>query len=855
MKFMALILVGAALAALTLAIGCSDDSAEPVAPVVSTAAIATAMPETQAQQEPAGPTAVSRMDALSEVRPTETAVVQTGSPTAVPPMPPAISLQPGTQAGQSVAQGQGAVPTVAPTEVPVDTAVPTETPTPTVTPEPTPMGFFLQAPTQTPTPPPTATPTRVPVVRPTATPTPDRDKWEGVLAVAAAADETNPLTFDSPGMIDLDDGQRILSYDALGPDAVEFDLFVNEKPLGEDNNISRVFVRGPYIVFDTYRKFRFTEESWVGGTGSRYYIAPDRVQLHYGSDGMDRLVLDRSDPLGLGAVSIGDFNRGLNAVWVDTGEPMKFRIDGDSNWEIKFYAFDPPPVRFARQFPEPPPLKLEQAIMYVPFENLFFLVSGIEGPAHREFKVRAGDECDGLRIDTTPGEVAINNRRPEGRFDQRRIFVRGFGECVGLDPESTDVYNGRIQLEIISKSRAGRVLRRDIFDLGPEDIYYSYDVKYLTYGLLGEEVLRAVNLARAERGVPPVELGERLVSQNHAQDSLLQCYASHWDRAGLKPHMRYAQDGGYHANAELWVSTFADDRCLVVEDYPWSYNNDSYRVIRGLNDIRELVEHSVEQLAASPVHEAALFNPHFSKINFGFAFDDANWRLVLHLETATLEDTGAAIATMSPAGISMEAELTPDAYERGYRFAWAELLKDQPRPHADAYTHDSNGLRIQNLNKTHCYDEGGSFAVFYDSRSAELSSRDYSFDTFECQGPFNKYLRDWWEGFPEDIYRTLNRGTYGLYPTDTDRNPPVVVSTRSPSGTYPAAVWEEGRRFGFDATVPSTICGSDDCSQIEPGIYGLKIYVRKAGQDDAVAIGHQVIWVGVDAQTGMLLQQ
>ena len=69
-------------------------------------------------------------------------------------------------------------------------------------------------------------------------------------------------------------------------------------------------------------------------------------------------------------------------------------------------------------------------------------------------------------------------------------------------------------------------------------------------------MLRLINEARADAGVPPVELIDDPTAQSHAQEILDHCFASHWGRDGLKPYMRHSIAGGYLDTAENVTSFY-----------------------------------------------------------------------------------------------------------------------------------------------------------------------------------------------------------------------------------------------------------------------------------------------------------
>ena len=133
---------------------------------------------------------------------------------------------------------------------------------------------------------------------------------------------------------------------------------------------------------------------------------------------------------------------------------------------------------------------------------------------------------------------------------------------------------------------------------------------------LKELMVELTNARRAEAGVPPVRIGHNPAAQLHAEGSLEGCYASHWDRWGLKPHHRYSLSGGTGAGAENVAGL---DYCIRFLD--------GHLPIRSMED--EVAE-AVTQWMRSPDHRRVMLDPAHTLLNVGIAHDRFNANLVQH---------------------------------------------------------------------------------------------------------------------------------------------------------------------------------------------------------------------------------
>ena len=298
-----------------------------------------------------------------------------------------------------------------------------------------------------------------------------------------------------------------------------------------------------------------------------------------------------------------------------------------------------------------------------------------------------------------------------------------------------------------------------------------------------------------------------MVAQRHAQDMVENCYASHWDRMGLKPYMRYSLDGGIHANAEVWVGTTS----FCVSEGP-------ERIVSA-EDVLALAPAAVALWGQSPEHAAALFDPHLRAVSH---YDERNWRVVAVFETALAEDVGRALSHVDSGGrIIAEGAFTEEAYAAGYRLARAEIRYEPP----------FGPLDTGRLARTGFYPPGRLSLVVSD-RAGSVSERVVEYAD------------------PHQMEAGLD------VPSSEAEAAALFDRAKSPLGSYtgihefvPVEFRVDGRRFGF--TVPSRVAaahlcvGAQICSRMSPGVYTITL-VASAPDGDFVEFAGNVVWFGVD---------
>ena len=138
-------------------------------------------------------------------------------------------------------------------------------------------------------------------------------------------------------------------------------------------------------------------------------------------------------------------------------------------------------------------------------------------------------------------------------------------------------------------------------------------------------MLHLTNEARAEAGVPPVQMGTNPAAQMHAEAALAGCYSSHWDEWGLKPYQRYTLTGGQGTSGE---NVSGLDYCIKPED--------NYIRIGPLNlDVKKTVQGWLE----SPGHQRNMLDPNHTALNTGIAHDTFNTVMVQLFDSDYVEYT------------------------------------------------------------------------------------------------------------------------------------------------------------------------------------------------------------------------
>ena len=136
-------------------------------------------------------------------------------------------------------------------------------------------------------------------------------------------------------------------------------------------------------------------------------------------------------------------------------------------------------------------------------------------------------------------------------------------------------------------------------------------------------MLELINIEREKAGLPPVEMGDNIAAQLHAESSLRNCVSSNWGIDGLKTYMRYSLAGGYQANGE---NTWGFNYCFKPGDGSFE--------IEGAN---KEIDRAIEGWMGSPFTSGAILYTNHKKVNIGLAWDSHNFFAYQHFETGHIE--------------------------------------------------------------------------------------------------------------------------------------------------------------------------------------------------------------------------
>ena len=221
-----------------------------------------------------------------------------------------------------------------------------------------------------------------------------------------------------------------------------------------------------------------------------------------------------------------------------------------------------------------------------------------------------------------------------------------------------------------------------------------------------------INQARKESGLPPVELGSNVAAQLHAENSLANCFSSHWGLNGLKPYMRYSLAGGYQSNAE---NGSGSDYCIK--------KNDGYAPILS---VQQKLTQAMDGLMSSSGHRSNILDKSHKKVNIGLAWDKYNISLYQHFEGNYVEYN------------QLPAIKNEYLYFNGSVKNGVKLDSDEDLGVAIFYDPPPSELTRGQIARTYCYDPGLMVAVL---RPPLSPFQKYTEDTFtvtylRCPNPY-----------------------------------------------------------------------------------------------------------------------
>ena len=198
-------------------------------------------------------------------------------------------------------------------------------------------------------------------------------------------------------------------------------------------------------------------------------------------------------------------------------------------------------------------------------------------------------------------------------------------------------------------------------------------------------MLELINAERKKAKVPPVELGDNIAAQLHAEASLTDCFSSHWGIDGLKPYMRYSLAGGYQSNSE---NGHGSDYCIR--------HSDGYA---SMGPVKEAIRQAMKGWMDSAGHRRNVLGRHHKKVNIGLAWDTYNFKAYQHFEGDYVEyDELPVIENWS---LSFSGRVKNGAWFGNKRDLGVQIYYDAP-PHK---------LSLGQVSRTYCYGGGRQIAA------------------------------------------------------------------------------------------------------------------------------------------------
>lgn len=192
-------------------------------------------------------------------------------------------------------------------------------------------------------------------------------------------------------------------------------------------------------------------------------------------------------------------------------------------------------------------------------------------------------------------------------------------------------------------------------------------------------MLELINEVRADAGVPSVEMGSNGAAQTHAENSLTNCFLSHWGLDGTTAGMRYALAGGGQVNGE---NISGLNYCPKP--------GEGYLPIKPFEEVAS----SMDGFVNSPGHRRTLLDPHYRKVNIGIAWDSHSIFIIQQFE-------GDFIRYEQPPVIQDGSLILEGSTVNG-----ATLSNGQTRFNVDLYYHPFGALTRGQVARTYCLDPG-----------------------------------------------------------------------------------------------------------------------------------------------------
>lgn len=128
------------------------------------------------------------------------------------------------------------------------------------------------------------------------------------------------------------------------------------------------------------------------------------------------------------------------------------------------------------------------------------------------------------------------------------------------------------------------------------------------------QLVEMINADRVAAGLPAVEYSDELseAADGHCREMLENDYASHWNRAGWKPYLRYAAGGIRDATSEnihaFWSTDFREEQV-------WQYMAEGHRGFMG-------------EQPPNDGHRRSILDARHTHVGIGVAYDGGGLRMI-----------------------------------------------------------------------------------------------------------------------------------------------------------------------------------------------------------------------------------
>ncbi|MBI3940725.1 MAG: CAP domain-containing protein [Acidobacteria bacterium] len=220
-------------------------------------------------------------------------------------------------------------------------------------------------------------------------------------------------------------------------------------------------------------------------------------------------------------------------------------------------------------------------------------------------------------------------------------------------------------------------------------------------------LVERINQDRTRMDQPPVSfLGDlSQLADEHCREMLQWDYVSHWNRAGLKPYMRYSSGGITDHTAEN-IASLKDTSFRPVMGHIWQ------EMIRRHESL-------LHEQAPDDLHRKSILNPQHTHVGIGLAYDETGMTLI--------EVFAGRYLSVAPlprrAKLSEKVSLRAKSVSRDFKLEGISIFYDElPRPYSAgdlAATHsygfpDAERILRRRLPSPYVYQGGGAGEIRVD---------------------------------------------------------------------------------------------------------------------------------------------